>query len=159
MTRSPVLVYALIAIATILPGGLGSFATAGSIDDGWYDSLNRPTWNPPSWLFGPVWTTLYTMMAISAVLIHRSPSGDGRNAAFAIYGIQLLLNGAWSFAFFGAKDPALGLITIFVLDAAIALTVIAFARQDLRAAALLLPYMAWTLFATVLNATIWSLNG
>lgn len=146
---------AVILVASILAcqlaGALGWFVTDPSI----YRTLILPSWAPPGWLFGPVWLTLYTLMGIAAWLVWQK---SDRRGALALFAIQLVLNAAWTPVFFGLRSTGGGLVVIVLLDAAIAATIIAFARRSLLAAVLLLPYAAWTSFAAVLNAVIWSEN-
>ncbi len=134
---------------------LAGYATTQSVTT-WYPTLNKPDWTPPSWLFGPVWTVLYVMMALAAWLIwqHKPVA----RTAMTLFFIQLILNLLWSFAFFGARSPFLGLINILVLWLAIAATIVAFNRSSRSAAMLLIPYFCWVSFATALNFTIWQLN-
>lgn len=156
--------------------GVGGALTAGSVGT-WYRTIRRPAWNPPDWLFGPVWTLLYLMMGVSAWLVRRgmreSPARlgtgpaelstdpaklDAGRAALVAWTAQLALNVGWSAVFFGRRDIAGGLGTIAVLWAAIATTVGLTGRVSRRAALLLLPYLAWTSFAALLNYRIWQLN-
>lgn len=146
-------------------GAAGGVITAGAIP-GWYAELAKPAWDPPSWLFGPVWTTLYIAMGIAAWRVWRlSAAHDASTAlkvrvrsALLLYGVQLLINASWSPVFFGLKRVDIALIVIVLMLAAIVETVRRFNRLDRTAAALLLPYLAWVSFATVLNASIWLLN-
>lgn len=141
-------------VACVAVGGLGGFATAQSVVE-WYPTLNKPSWTPPSWLFGPVWTLLYLMMAVAAWLVWRAGNSKG---ALILFWAQLALNLAWSFLFFGARSPTLGLIDIILLWIAIAATIFAFALHNRVAAFLLVPYLAWVSFATALNSAIYLLN-
>lgn len=137
--------------------GLGSLATAAQVaPGGWYASLDKPFFTPPSWLFGPVWTTLYLAMAVSGWLVWRKRGLAG--TAMALFFIQLALNTLWSILFFGLESPGLALIEIAVLWTAILLTIRAFGGISRPAALLLVPYLAWVTFATLLNAGIWLLN-
>ncbi len=124
----------------------------------WYESLNKPSWNPPGWLFGPVWTVLYLMMAVAAWRVWRRGGWAPQGRALRWYLLQLLLNAAWTPVFFGLKNPGLGLVVILLLWLAIFLTQRQFAKVDRIAAVLLVPYGFWVSFATVLNATLWRLN-
>jgi tryptophan-rich sensory protein len=137
----------------------GAFFQPGS----WYQELTKPSWNPPSWIFGPVWTVLYTLMAIAAWRVWRAAAAAGgwRGAtpALGIFLAQLAANGLWSFLFFGLHRPALALVDILVLLALIVLTILQFRRHDRWAAWLLVPYLLWVSFATFLNFTLWRLNG
>ena len=137
---------------------LGGAVTRTAID-GWYAGLQKPFFAPPNWLFGPVWTVLFALMAVAAWRIWRS-RGDtvARRRALSAFAVQLALNCAWPFAFFGGRSPVLGLLVIVTLAAAILWTVITFARLDPRAAWLMAPYAAWVAFAAVLNLGIVALN-
>lgn len=138
-----------------LAGIVGAYATASSVSS-WYLTLTKPAWNPPSWVFGPVWTLLYTMMGVSLYLIIREKKFRGITAwAFSI---QLVLNTLWSFLFFGLQNPFLGLIEIIALWVAIVVTITAFWQQVRLAGILLLPYLAWVSFASYLNYTLYRLN-
>jgi translocator protein len=141
-------------ILCLVVGGLASFATSQSVTD-WYPALNKPSWTPPGWLFGPVWTTLYIMMGVAAWLVWQKPNSI---RALVFWAVQLVLNFAWSFVFFGARAPGLGLINIIALWLAIAATIYVFTRSSRAAAFLLVPYLLWVSFATALNASIWVLN-
>lgn len=132
--------------------------TASSVSD-WYLTLRKPQWTPPSGVFGPVWTILYVMIALSGWCIFIKDTASGKkNAALTIYGLQLLSNFLWSYFFFFLQSPGLALLDIFVLVGLIAITIWWFAKIDRFAALLLIPYFLWTLYATALNAAIWSLN-
>lgn len=124
----------------------------------WYPTLNKPSWTPPSWLFGPVWTVLYLMIAISGWMIYSSENSRHRTFALSLYGIQLALNFLWSFFFFSLQRPLLGLIDITLLCVFIILTMLKAWQVRPLASLLLLPYLIWVLFATALNASIWLLN-
>jgi len=122
----------------------------------WYAALAKPAWTPPGWLFGPVWTVLYVMIAISAWLVWQRQRRV--SPALALWGAQLVLNGIWSWLFFGLERPGLAVIDIVVLLAMIIATALAFARVSRPAALLLVPYAIWVSFATALNLAIWRLN-
>ena len=124
----------------------------------WYATLRKPSWNPPPWIFGPVWTALYLMMATAAWLVWRRGGWAGQRRALTLYLVQLALNAAWTPLFFGLKMPGLAFAEILLLLAAIVATALAFRRVSKGAAALLVPYMAWVSFAAFLNYTLWSLN-
>jgi benzodiazapine receptor len=126
--------------------------------DDWYASLARPTYAPPNWVFGPVWTVLYLMMAISGWLVWKSPKSTSKRQAMLAFGGQLLLNAAWSAIFFGLHEPGWSLVEICFLWLAILTTIALFRRHSTAAAVLLMPYLAWVSFATVLNYGFWSLN-
>lgn len=136
---------------------LGGWVTRESVAS-WYPELRKPAFNPPAWVFGPVWTVLYAMIAVAGWRAWRRRAAPGAGGAFLAYGVQLGLNLLWSFLFFGARQPGLALVDIAALLAAIGVNVAAFARLDRAAAALLLPYAAWVAFAAALNFAIWRLN-
>jgi len=146
----------LAVVIAFIPAMIG----AGSRPDGWYESLTKPTWNPPSWVFGPVWTALYLSMGVASWLVWKRGQHPGprTRAPLAAYAVQLVLNALWSPLFFGLHRPDLALIDIALLWAAILATIILFWRVRPLAGAMLLPYLAWVTFATVLNWTLWRLN-
>jgi translocator protein len=144
---------ALIALCLGV-GAVAGFATSQSIDT-WYVTLVKPSWTPPNWLFGPAWTVLYIMMAIAAWLVWKM--GDAKHA-LKIWAGQLALNFSWSFLFFGAQSPGLGLINIIAMWLAIAATIFAFAFKSRLAAFLMVPYLCWVSYATALNIAIYTLN-
>lgn len=123
----------------------------------WYAGLNKPSWNPPNWIFGPVWTALYAAMAVAGWLISKSNSTE-KKTALIVFGIQLLLNGVWSWLFFGLNRPDLAFAEIVVLAASITICLVLFWRINRLAGLLLAPYLAWVSFAAFLNFTIWQLN-
>lgn len=124
--------------------------------DEWYWALAKPSWTPPPWLFGPVWTLLYLAMAIAAWAVWKR-AGFGK--ALAWWAGQLVLNAAWSPVFFGAHQPGWAAVIIVALWLAIVATIMAFAKVERWAAWLLAPYLAWVSFASALNFAIWRLNG
>lgn len=126
----------------------------------WYASLQKPDFTPPNWAFPVAWTALYAMMAYALWRILSLPQNrPGRSAAIVAFFVQLVLNGLWSFAFFGGQSPIAGLVVIAALIVAILATVHAFWPLDRIAALMLVPYLAWVTFATALNAAVWRLNG
>jgi tryptophan-rich sensory protein len=138
-------------------GAAGSAATYPNL--AWFDTLEKPAFSPPKSVFGPVWTTLYLMMgAAHSLVIAQEADPAATRAAQILYGLQLGLNALWSFLFFGRRNPFAAFIEILVLWVAIVMTIIAFARISRLAALLLVPYLLWTTFATVLNAAFWRLN-
>lgn len=149
----------ILSVAICLSiGFLSSFATQSSITD-WYVTLNKPSFNPPNWVFGPVWTVLYILMGIAAGVVW----GKGFHhiwvkTALYHFGFQLLLNASWSIVFFGLKSPLAALIIITALLIMILLTMKWFNIVSKKAAMLLVPYLLWVAFATVLNFKIWQLN-
>jgi len=145
-------------VLCMLAGFIGSFATRPKIP-GWYASLQKPSFNPPPWLFGPVWTLLYILMGIALFLIWRKGlAAGGVKIALLVFFLQLILNAFWSFAFFGAQSPLAGLVVIIALWAAIVATMVLFAPLSRVAAVLLVPYILWVSFAAILNASIYVLN-
>lgn len=137
--------------------GLGSIATGPEIG-GWYRQLNKPAWQPPDWVFGPVWTLLYGMMAVAAWIVWQQ--GGVRVAAvpLGLFAIQLLLNIAWSWIFFGLHRPGWAFAEILLLWLAIAATMAAFFARSAVAGWLMAPYLVWVTFAGALNWAIWRLN-
>jgi tryptophan-rich sensory protein len=139
---------------SFVPAAIGApFAAPG-----WYRQLRKPAWSPPAWLFGPVWTLLYTLMGVAAWLVASGRRRTGRGPALAAFGGQLALNAAWTPIFFGLRRPGLALAEILATLGAVTVTVALFLRQRTLAGLLLLPYLAWTSFATLLNAAIWRRN-
>jgi translocator protein len=149
------LILAGFIVVCLAVGMAAGFATQQSIDD-WYVTLIKPSWNPPNWLFAPVWTVLYVMMAVAAWLVWKQPQDT--KGALILFFSQLALNFAWSFLFFGARSAWLGLIGVAFLLTAVAITTIVFWRITRPAGLLFVPYLAWTAFAAFLNLTIWRLN-
>ena len=149
----------VIAIAVSeLAGIIGSIFTVSAIPN-WYSTLVKPALNPPSWVFGPVWTTLYALMGIAAWLVWKS--GWERKeikVALGVFGIQLFLNAIWSIIFFGLQSPGWALVDIVVLWFAIVWTMFVFYKISKPAAYLLVPYILWVSFASYLNYSIWMLN-
>lgn len=138
-------------------GFLGSIATTPQVD-GWYKTLNKPSWNPPSQVFGPVWTTLYILMGVAAWLVWRSADARSTWLPLALFGIQLALNAAWSWIFFKMQRPDWAFVEIVILWLAIVATLVGFFRHSQLAGWLLVPYFGWVSFAAILNFTIWRLN-
>jgi benzodiazapine receptor len=138
-------------------GFAGSFFTNSSLD--WYQTLAKPIFTPPGWLFAPVWTILYLLMGISAFLVWRKglTTAAGKTA-IAAFILQLVFNALWTPIFFGAKQPLFAFMDIIMLWLAIAATIATFKRVSTPAAILFIPYMAWVSFAAVLNAAIYMLN-
>jgi benzodiazapine receptor len=148
--RSSLVLIGFIVVTFIAPL-FGSISPPGD----WYASLNKPLWNPPSWLFGPVWTLLYLMMATAAWLVWKR---CGWGKALGFYGIQLVLNAAWTPIFFGAQQPGWALVDIIALWVAIGVTTVAFFRVSKAAGGLMVPYLGWVSFAMVLNYALWRGN-
>jgi translocator protein len=135
---------------------IGSVFTASTVST-WYSTLIKPSFTPPSWLFGPIWILLYFLMGTSLYLLWQNKAKD-KKKSLIIFGIQLILNVCWSFLFFGLKSPLYGLIGILFLLAAIILTIAFSYRVSLYAVIALIPYLVWVSFATILNYVILSLN-
>jgi benzodiazapine receptor len=137
----------------------GAAATGAFVSiDGWYADLAKPAWNPPPWVFGPVWSMLYLMMAVAAWRVWSLGGFPARKRPLTLFLVQLALNALWTPLFFGLHQPGLALFEIILLWLAIVATLRAFHRIDRPAAFLLLPYLAWVTFATVLNAALWQMN-
>lgn len=153
--------YFLLAGSIILSLSAGFFGSFFTITGpgSWYESLNKPSFNPPNWLFGPVWTLLFVLMGIALFLIIRESwrRSEVRKAAFMFF-IQLGFNIIWSYFFFGLGNLRLAFFEIIALGLAIIATIITFYQVNKRAAMLLWPYLAWVSFAAFLNYTIWRLN-
>jgi len=158
MTKSrQVLGLAAALAVTFAAAGIGSVFTSQSVGT-WYQALARPSWTPPGWLFGPVWTLLYTLMAVAAWLVWRQGGWGKARIALGLYVVQLALNAAWSALFFGARLPGPAFAELVVLWLMIVVTTAAFFRKSVAAGVLMLPYAAWTAFAGVLNFTLWRMN-
>jgi translocator protein len=149
---------ALAVIPVVAALVAGQIATFPNLTP-WYAGLVKPAFNPPNWVFGPVWTTLYVVMAFAVWRVLRLPRGRPvRSLGLILFFVQLALNAAWSWMFFGAHSPILGLIDIVPQLLVVLATVIVFLRLDRIAAWCLVPLAIWVAFATVLNFAIWSLN-
>lgn len=144
-------------VLSFTAAGIGGLATASSVSD-WYQTLARPAWGPPDWLFGPVWTMLFALMAIAGWLVWRSAGWRESRTALVCFVVQLILNSCWSIIFFGLRQPGWACVEILFLWTAIAITIAMFYPRSPIAAWLLSPYLAWTSFAAVLNFTIWRMN-
>jgi benzodiazapine receptor len=149
-----------LLISLLLPLGLGAIAgmfTAGAIPE-WYASLNRPTFNPPNWVFGPVWTCLYILLGISLFLIWKQKTSKERNLAIFVFFIQMTLNFGWSFIFFYFNLIGLALLEIILLWISIVIMLVSFYKIKPMAAYINIPYLLWVSFATILNAAYYFLN-
>lgn len=149
----------LAIIATpLVVGGISGLLTSGQIAT-WYRTLERPDWNPPDGVFGPVWTALYLGMGVALRMVVRSDAAErDRALAVGLFALQLALNFGWSWIFFVEHELGLAVVEIVALWLAIAATAAAFVRIRPAAGALLLPYLAWVTFATALSAAVWQLN-
>lgn len=149
-------VFGLLAFVVLCFGvsALSGMATASAVPD-WYAALRKPSWTPPNWVFGPVWTVIYALMAVAGWSAWR----EGRSrAATLLFLLQLVLNASWTWLFFGLRRPDLGLVGIAALWVAIAATMVAFWRVSRGATVLFVPYLAWVSFAAALNFAIWRMN-
>jgi tryptophan-rich sensory protein len=147
---------AAIAVCEVA-GGLGAVATSEGIKT-WYPRLEKPSFTPPGWVFGPVWTVLYALMGASGWLLWKRRDDERAMQAGKLFALQLMLNTLWSFIFFKWRSPGWALLEIVVLWCAILMTIRAAWRINPLAGALLVPYLLWTSFATLLNARVWQLN-
>ena len=151
MDTGTVLSLAAFLGANVLAALSGAFFRPGE----WYDGLAKPSWRPPNWLFGPAWSVLYTLNAVSGWLVF---SRDGFGWPIVLYAVSLALNAGWSAIFFGLRRMDLAFGWILALWSSIAVVMVAFAAVSAHAVLLLLPYLAWVSFAAVLNLSIWRLN-
>jgi len=156
--RRPKLSLAVSVLVCELVGASGTLVSGSGVTV-WYPSLTKPAFNPPAWVFGPVWTTLFALLGVAAWLVWRAGL-DKRivRVALGLFAAQYVVQVAWSGVFFGLRNPLGGLVVIAVLWAGIVATVAAFDRVDRRAALLLVPYLVWVSFAAVLNYELWRLN-
>lgn len=159
MTKKRKDILGLVAFLALclVASGVGGAITATSVG-GWYPTLHKPAFNPPDWVFAPVWTTLYVLMAVAGWRVWRRVGHRLNEAALKVFALQLGLNLAWSFIFFGLQQIALALVEIGFLLLSIIATAILFWRADRVAGLLFLPYIFWVALATVLNASLWLLN-
>lgn len=157
-TSKQVIGFIIILLITYSAAAIGSIGMGNSIAE-WYPTLNAPSFKPPNWIFGPVWSLLYTLMAIAAFLIWRKGWNNyGVKVALALYAVQLILNSLWSIIFFKWHLLDFALIEIIILLIIIIITCINFRRIDKWAGILFIPYILWVSFATVLNGAFWYLN-
>lgn len=154
-----ILKFIISIIICQLAGLIGSIFTSQSIPT-WYASLKKPAFNPPNWLFGPVWTALFLLMGIALFLVWQKGIGFPQvKIALIVFGIQLIFNILWSILFFGLRSPITGFIEIIILWILILLTILVFYPISKTASLLLLPYLLWVSFASILNFSLWRLNG
>jgi translocator protein len=157
-SRNQWIVLAGLIVLCLAAGIIGAFSTQSSVAS-WYPTLVKPSWTPPPWIFAPAWTALYIIMAIAAWLVWKSDTRfAGVRLAMILFFIQLALNALWSPLFFGLQSPGLALIDIILLVIVLALAVWAFLTVRIMAGLLMLPYLAWVLFAAALNFAIWRMN-
>jgi len=144
---------------TFLAAGIGSLGMAGEDTWQWYEQLNKPFFQPPDWLFGPVWTVLYTLMAVAAFFVwQKGIDKKPVRVAIACFAVQLVFNALWTLVFFGLHSILGGLIEIILLLAAIIVAIIRFKKVSSLAAIFMLPYFAWVGFAALLTAFLFALN-
>lgn len=145
-----------IAFPLVL-GAIAGMFTSQAVPE-WYSTLNRPSFNPPNWIFGPVWTTLYILMGISFFIVWKQEASKMRNLAIIVFLLQMLLNFAWSFIFFYFNMIGVALVEILLLWASIIMMLVLFYKIKPIAAWINIPYLLWVSFATVLNASYFFLN-
>ena len=148
---------AFFVLLCLAVSGIAGAVTSTTVST-WYQTLEKPPFNPPDWVFGPVWTTLYLFMAVAGWRVWRTPVSAQRRQALAAFAVQLALNLLWSFLFFGFRLVGVALVEIVLLLIAIAVTTTRFWRIDRAAGALFVPYLAWVAYAATLNAALWNLN-
>ena len=146
----------IFIITCNLIGAIGAIWT--SSDGPWYREINKPSFNPPNWIFGPVWTLLFTLMGISLYLVWISPSSNIKLIALTLFVIQFIFNITWSYLFFGLNNPLWSFIEILFLIGFILVTIFYFFKVNKTAGYLLIPYLLWVIFASFLNYSIWKLN-
>lgn len=149
----------IISIAIpLMVGAFAGFFTSSGVN-GWYLVANKPSFNPPNWLFAPVWTALYIMMGIALHLVWAKEADKAvKKTAITLFSVQLVLNFAWSFIFFYAHQPGWAFVEIIAMWVMILLTIFWFGKISSLAAWLLVPYISWVSFASLLNFYIWKLN-
>jgi tryptophan-rich sensory protein len=150
-----------LLISVLIPlvvGGISGFFTSQSVS-GWYATIQKPWFNPPNWIFGPVWTLLYVLMGISFFVVWKTEVAINlKNKAMLLFTAQLLVNFLWSYFFFYCQEPGWALVDIILMWGLILLTILSFGKISSLSAWLLVPYICWVSFAAVLNYSIWSLN-
>jgi tryptophan-rich sensory protein len=157
MKRSNILKLIASLVIPLAIGAIAGISTSKAIP-GWYETLNKPSFNPPNWIFGPVWTTLYFLMGISLFLVWRQNASRERNNAILVFITQLVLNFCWSFLFFHFHQIGLALVDIVLLWLCIFLMILLFYKIKPVAAYINIPYILWVTFATLLNAAYYFLN-
>lgn len=153
-TRTSAIGLVLWVLASFAAAWIGSQFMPGD----WYASLAKPSWNPPSGVFGPVWTILYLLMGVAAWVVWREAGFSGARLALSLFIVQLVLNALWSYLFFGLQQPMVAFVEIVVLWCTIMATMLAFWQVRPSAGALLVPYLCWVSFASALNYQLWRLN-
>jgi translocator protein len=153
-TSKQVAALAAFLVAAYAAAAVGTVTQGGDVG-GTYLALDPPAWAPPPWLFGPVWTVLYALIGVAGWWVWRVAPTEERRGALGLWTAQLVVNAAWPGVFFGLGELGWALAVIVTLDVLVVATIVAVARIARPAAALLVPYLAWILFATALNATLW----
>ena len=156
-TTKSLLALAVFVVVCFAAAGIGGVATSKTVGT-WYKSLEKPSWTPPAWLFGPVWTALYLMMAVAAWLVWRRRQAVDVRWPLILFTLQLVLNATWSWLFFALKSPGIAFLELVALWCAILCTLVLFWRTTALSGWLMLPYLLWTTFALALNLAIWRLN-
>ena len=153
-------VFGLFALLIICfsVAAIGGLATAPNIPS-WYAGLAKPSWTPPGWVFGPVWSVLYLTMAVAAWLVWRQNGLAKASVPMTLFGVQLVFNAVWSWLFFWLHSPGAAFLDIVLLWTAITATTVIFWRRSALAGLLFVPYLLWVSFAVALNFSIWRLNG
>ena len=160
MNKARVVGLAVFVLLSLAAGALGALWTAPATQPGgWYSQIEKPSWTPPSWLFGPVWTALYVAMGVAAWLVWKNGGWEANRGALTLFFVQLVLNAAWSGLFFGLESPGLAMAEIVLLWMFILATLLAFWRVSRPAGLLFVPYLLWVTFASALNFAVWRLNG
>ena len=149
--------FVVLLIVCFAVGAAGGLVTTPNVT-GWYAGLAKPAWTPPNRLFGPVWSLLYLSMAVAAWLVWRRTDRTSVALPMGLFGVQLFLNGLWSWLFFGFHNPAAAFVDIVLLWTAIAAVTVVFWRLSTAAGLLFLPYLAWVSFAAMLNFAVWRMN-
>ncbi len=147
----------LFLAASFTAAGIGGYATGTSVQT-WYPTLAKPSWNPPPWVFAPVWTLLYVLMSVAAWRAWLRRAETGAAGTTLLFATSLGLNAAWSLLFFGARSPGAAFAEVLIFWACLVVLQVRFWKQDRLAGVLWLPYLAWVSFASVLNGTVWWLN-
>lgn len=151
------LIFLAFLLASFATAAIGGIASGTGVRE-WYPALQKPAWTPPSWLFGPVWSFLYLCIAVAGFLAWRKAGFAGAGWALSWFAVQLVLNAAWSWVFFGLRQPGWAFVEIVLLWAAIVVTTVALFKVTATAGLLFVPYLAWVTFAMALNASIWRMN-
>ncbi len=157
MPKHPWIGLVIFLVVCFAAAGIGGAVTTPKIAT-WYATLTKPSWNPPNWIFGPVWSALYCCMAVAAWFIWRQGGSPSAKVPLTLFAVQLALNVLWSCIFFGLEKPGLAFGEVLLLWTAIAATMIVFWQRSVIAGILFVPYLAWVSYASFLNFTIWRLN-